>query len=185
MEANLRGLAVGLRRDGETDDEAYQRIKSSRYLIDYRSDEYWPFYHVEHKFGRVILTINTAHPFFSELYEPLMKTDLADAVSEDGHTETAVGNRGPVVALELLLLSLARAQSVMYRENPEAKRVFEAFRRSSSETYRVQLAAVASIVASGCAWSILPMKRRSIPSRHWRLAMSCASCSAKRTATNI
>jgi len=127
MEANLRGLAVGLRRDGETDDEAYQRIKSSRYLIDYRSDEYWPFYHVEHKFGRVILTINTAHPFFSELYEPLMKTDLADAVSEDGHTETAVGNRGPAVALELLLLSLARAQNVMSRENPEAKRYLRRF----------------------------------------------------------
>ena len=52
MEANLRGLAVALKRDGETDEEAYQRILSSRFLMTYRDDPYWPFYHVEHKFRR-------------------------------------------------------------------------------------------------------------------------------------
>ena len=71
MEANLRGLAVALKREGESDEDAYQRVLSSRFLITYRDDQYWPFYHVEHKFGRVILTINTAHPFFEHLYKPL------------------------------------------------------------------------------------------------------------------
>jgi hypothetical protein len=109
IEANLRGLAVGLMRDGETEEQAYQRIKSSRYIIAYRSDPYWPFYHVEHKFGRIILTINTAHPFFSELYEPLLKSASSGGVDEEETSEPLVAAaRGPVVALELMLLSLAR-----------------------------------------------------------------------------
>jgi hypothetical protein len=143
IEANLRGLAVGLMRDGETEEQAYERIKSSRYIIDYRSDPYWPFYHIEHKFGRIILTINTAHPFFSELYEPLLKSASGVGIEEEEDiSEPAVAAaRGPVVALELMLLSLARAQSVLSRDNLDASKLFEAFRRSWSETYRVQLTA--------------------------------------------
>ena len=143
IDANLRGLAVGLMRDGETGEQAFQRIKSSRYIIAYRSDPYWPFYHVEHKFGRIILTINTDHPFFKELYEPLLKWGGADreAEGEDPFEPVVAATRGPVVALELMLLSLARSQSVLARDNLEASKFFEAFRRSWSETYRVQLTA--------------------------------------------
>jgi hypothetical protein len=141
MEANLRGLAVGLKRDGETDEEAYQRVLSSRFLISYRDDPYWPFYHVEHKFGRVILTINTAHPFFGQLYKPLRDLEIKEVVEGENPLDSLVPNsKGPIVALELLLLSLARAQSVLSRENPEAPPLFDAFRRSWSETYRIQLA---------------------------------------------
>jgi hypothetical protein len=46
-----------------------------------------------------------------------------------------------VIALDLLLLSLARAQSVLTRDNADAAKVFEAFRRSWSEVYRIQLTA--------------------------------------------
>jgi hypothetical protein len=142
MEANLRGLAVGLLRDGESEEDAYERVKSSRYIIAYTSDPYWPFYHVEHKFGRIILTLNTAHPFFSELYEPLLESGISEAIeNEEAGEPTTAAPRGPVLALELMLLSLARAQSVLSRENPDAAKVFEAFRRSWSETYRVQLIA--------------------------------------------
>jgi hypothetical protein len=142
IEANLRGLAVGLMRDGETEEQAFQRIKSSRYIIAYRSDPYWPFYHVEHKFGRIILTINTAHPFFKELYEPLLEWGVdREAEEEDPGEPVVAAARGPVVALELMLLSLARAQSVLARDNLDASKLFEVFRRSWSETYRVQLTA--------------------------------------------
>jgi hypothetical protein len=142
MEANLRGLAVGLIRDGENEQDAFERVKSSRYIIAYTSDPYWPFYHVEHKFGRIILTINTAHPFFSELYQPLLKSGVSEGVeNEETGEPSAAGPRGPAVALELMLLSLARAQSVLSRENGDAAKVFEAFRRSWSETYRIQLSA--------------------------------------------
>ena len=71
LDQNLRALAVTLKRDGETDQQAFDRVKASKYLIEYKHDEFWPFYHVEHRFGRVILYINTTHPFFSELYDPI------------------------------------------------------------------------------------------------------------------
>lgn len=145
IDANLRGLAVSLRRDGETDEEAFQRVKQSKYLIDFRHDEYWPFYHVEHRFGRVILTINTAHPFFAQLYEPLQKAELGQPEGEDGGGEDLPLPKdrqdGPVYALELLLLSLARTQSVLASKSDDAGKLLETFRREWSETYRVQLTA--------------------------------------------
>ena len=140
IEANLRGLAVALKRDGESDEEAYQRVLSSRFLITHRDDPYWPFYHVEHKFGRVILTINTAHPFFEQLYKPLRELEIKEAVDSEHPADHLVpSSKGPVFALELLLLSMARAQSVMSRENPDAPKLFDSFRRAWSETYRIQL----------------------------------------------
>jgi Histidine kinase-, DNA gyrase B-, and HSP90-like ATPase len=140
IEANLKGLAIALKRETESDEEAFERVKSSRYLITYKHDEYWPFYHVENKFGRIILTINTAHPFFTELYEPLLKIGGSEA-TEDGVVEpsTAQPPQGPVVILELLLLSLARTQGVMSRDNPDAAKIFDVFRRKWSETFRIQI----------------------------------------------
>lgn len=143
LEANLRALAVALRRDGESDEQAYERVKESKYLIEFKHDEYWPFYHVEHRFGRVILTINTAHPFFGHLYEPLRKLG---AVAETGDEDAVDAPRveeqnGPLVALELLLLSLARAQSQIVVSNEEARKTMDTLRREWSETYRVQLTA--------------------------------------------
>ena len=87
IEANLRGLAVSLKRDNETEDQALERVRNSRYLITFRHDDYWPFYHVEHRFGRIILTINTAHPFFTELYDPIQKIEL-NHITDDA-TESA------------------------------------------------------------------------------------------------
>jgi hypothetical protein len=43
-------------------------------------------------------------------------------------------------ALELMLLSLARAQILISRESPDAAKLFETFRRSWSDGLRVQLA---------------------------------------------
>jgi hypothetical protein len=139
IEANLRGLAVTLKRDNETEEQALERVKNSRYLITFRHDDYWPFYHVEHRFGRIILTINTAHPFFAELYDPIQKLGLNQTT--DDATETAIPDvqQGPIVALELLLLSLARAQSILSGHNEEAHKLLENFRREWSETYRIQL----------------------------------------------
>ena len=112
-------------------------MKSSRHLITYRHDEYWPFYHVESKFGRVILTINTAHPFFTKLYEPILRSSTAGGQDDE---EIDLTPRGPVVALELMLFALARAQTLILRNDPEATKLFESFRRSWSDGLRVQLA---------------------------------------------
>jgi hypothetical protein len=143
LDANLRGLAVTLRRNEETDEQAFERVKNSKYLIDFKHDEYWPFYHVDHKFDRIILTINTAHLFFEKLYSPLK--ELASKPSAEDIEGGAVpspqyADEGPLVALELLLLSLARAQGVMSIRDDEAGRVFDRLRRQWSDTYRIQLA---------------------------------------------
>ena len=143
LDASLQGLAVTLKRDGESDQQAFQRVKASKYLIDFKHDEYWPFYHVDHKFGRIILTINTAHAFFEKLYSPLR--EAANKVKDDADLpsapEVAREETGPLVALELLLLSLARAQSVLEVRNDEAHKAFEQLRREWSESYRIQLSA--------------------------------------------
>lgn len=135
MEANLKGLALTLKREAETDEEALTRVKSSKYLITYKHDQFWPFYHVENQFGRVVLTVNTAHPFFSKLYQPLL--ELTAAAGEEGKGDNP--SQAPTTALELMLLSLARAQILISRDSPDAAKMFETFRRSWSDGYRVQL----------------------------------------------
>jgi len=142
LESNLLTLAIALRRDGETDEQALARVKASKYLIEFKHDEYWPFYHVEHRYGRVILTINSAHPFFEELYEPLRKLGASSNEDEDDAVNDAPRGEaqgGPLVALELMLLSLGRAQAQVGSNNDEAKRTMETLRREWSEAFRVQL----------------------------------------------
>jgi hypothetical protein len=136
IEENLRGLAVGLRRENETEDEALQRVKASRYIIRFHHDKFWPFYDVEHKFGRVILTINTAHPFYTKLYEPLM---VHRADSDEDAIETSDQESKLTTVLDLVLLSLARTQSLMGQSNDEASVIFEDFRQAWSNALKVQL----------------------------------------------
>jgi Histidine kinase-, DNA gyrase B-, and HSP90-like ATPase len=140
LEQNLHTLAIALKRDGESDEQAFERVKASKYLIEFKHDDYWPFYHVEHRFGRVILTINTAHPFYTELYEPLRKVNIALEQDDEGQdTVPAESQDGPIVALELLLLSLARTQGQLAASSDEARKMLETLRREWSEAYRVQL----------------------------------------------
>jgi len=119
LEQNLRALAITLKRHDETDDDAYDRIKDSSYVTALKHDEYWPFYYVDFQLGKVILTINTAHPFFTLLYEPLGRIAAPQA---DGGTGADDGSTvlGPstdasslLIALQMLLFSLGRAQSQM------------------------------------------------------------------------
>jgi hypothetical protein len=141
LEENLRGLALTLRRDGETDDQAFERVKNSMYIIDFKHDEYWPFYDVKHRFGRIILTINTAHPFFGELYDPVRKIGLQPTGSDGDDVLAAPteGRSGPILALDLLLLSLARTQSRLSATNDDSQDLLDRLRREWSETYRIQL----------------------------------------------
>jgi hypothetical protein len=140
LDQNLRGLAITLKRNGETDEEAFERVKSSKYIIDFKHDQYWPFYDVKHHFGRIILTINTAHPFFSELYDPVRKMGLPQAADgDDGEAPATDSTPGPILALDLLLLSLARTQSRLSDSDDEIGKMLETFRREWSDTYRLQL----------------------------------------------
>jgi hypothetical protein len=144
IEKNLRALAIGLRREGESEEDAFTRIQASKYVLHYKSDRFWPFYEVEHRYGRVILTINTAHPFYDRLYRPL--AELALKPTTDGGEEevTTPESESPLaVVLDLLLLSLARTQSVMSasKETRPAGELFEDMRREWSDTLKKQMAA--------------------------------------------
>lgn len=140
IEENLRGLAVTLRRDGETEEEAFERVRVSPYIIAFKHDEYWPFYDVQQRFGRTILTLNTAHPFFVQLYEPISKMgQIADTDDASAMPAPSAEQAGPMVALDLLLLSLARTQGRLASTGDEARKLLGLFRREWSDSYRVQL----------------------------------------------
>lgn len=150
LDSNLRTLSMMLKRDNETDEDAFERVKASRHIIHYKHDEYWPFYHVDQRFGKIILTINTAHPFFERLYEPLSKAAsflaAAEGVPNDveeraTESQTFAGAEDALTALQLLLLSLARTQSSMAFQEPERKQLFDQFRKEWSDTYQTQLTA--------------------------------------------
>jgi hypothetical protein len=152
LDENLRTLAMMLKREKETDEEAFERVKNSKHIIHYKHDDYWPFYHVDQRFGKIILTINTAHPFYERLYEPLSRASLAlaaktaEAVPAESasaaESQTFEGAQDALVALQLLLLSLARAQSSMAAQDADRKQTFDLFRKEWSDTYQTQLTAL-------------------------------------------
>jgi hypothetical protein len=150
LDDNLRTLAVLLKRDNEDDEAAFERIKKSRHVIHYKHDEYWPFYHVDQRFGKIILTINTAHAFYTRLYEPLSRAaqalaaknadaPVADVSGNGADSQTFEAAPTALTALQLLLLSLARTQSSMAWEDVGRKQLFDQFRKEWSDTYQTQL----------------------------------------------
>ena len=67
------------------------RVKESKYLTEFKPEEYAPFYDTEYKFGKLILRVNTAHPFYQKVWQPL--GDLAKNTVPNGETPKAA--RGP------------------------------------------------------------------------------------------
>lgn len=142
LQANLRALATRLRRNNETAEEAYGRIKDARYITDFRADEFWPFYRVDYEYGKVILTINTAHPFYIKLYQPLMELAAPETEEEVRDGEAAATRAGELVtALQLMLLSLARTQSQMTfgADREEHRALFESLQKEWSDNLKTQL----------------------------------------------
>jgi hypothetical protein len=142
LDEALKAFAVTLKRGDETDDQALDRVKRSKYLTVFKHDQYWPFYHADFKFGKVILTINTAHPFFTKLYEPLSKMASSNgAAAEDSEIAGARGEQSDLlVPLQLLLLSLARTQSVMCNDGDPIKRqLFDSLRKEWSNSLQTHL----------------------------------------------
>ena len=145
----IRTLAATLKRDDETDDEAYERVNTSKYVTNFKYDEDAPFYRVEYRLQKVILHINTAHPFFAALYKPLAQiskrsVDLRivgedDSIALDADMVKACAET--VVTLELMLLSLGRTQSEMTLNDREGdtQRMLDRFRRQWSLNLMNQL----------------------------------------------
>jgi histidine kinase/DNA gyrase B/HSP90-like ATPase len=148
LDQNLRALAVTLKHDGETDDQAFERVKASTYLTVFKHDEYWPFYHCDYKFGKVILTVNTAHPFFQRIWQPLSElSNTAEIAQESGEDNVEIGPgvaekcREALLGIQAMLFSLARTQSQLSTDDVEneRKQIFEKLRREWSENLTTQL----------------------------------------------
>ena len=148
-EAQVRELAIGLKRNDETDDEAYDRVRKSKYITDFKYDEDAPFYRVEYKLRKIILRINTAHPFFEGLYKPLAQIAKRSADVRIGGEEDEIefdaelvkSCADALVTLELMLLSLARTQSEMTWNDQEGttQRLLDKLRRQWSLNFMNQL----------------------------------------------
>ena len=145
----LRAFASGLKRADETDEEVYERVQKSKYITDFRHDDDAPFYRVEHKLRKIILRINTAHPFFDALYKPLAQiakrsADMRIAGDDDEvalDTELVKACADALITLELMLLSLARTQSEMTWNDPDGstQRMLDKLRRQWSLNLMTQL----------------------------------------------
>jgi hypothetical protein len=150
LKENLRALAITLKRHDETDEEAFKRIESSRYVTTFKHDDYWPFYHVDFQLGKVILTINTGHPFFTKLYEPLSRLTIPSQTEDEEIPERSTVRGATtdgdelLVALQMVLFSLARAQSQMLAgdASTEHQLLFETLQREWSATLKTQLQVV-------------------------------------------
>ncbi|QJW95367.1 ATP-binding protein [Frigoriglobus tundricola] len=147
LEANLRGLAAGLRREGETEEQAFERVKASKFLTDLKHQEYAPFYDTEFKYGKLIVRVNTAHPFYREVWQPiadLAKKSIQVSDSEDGEavgSDVADASRKALLGLELTLFSLARAQTQMMVGNAQEQQLnqmFRTLRKSWSDVLETQ-----------------------------------------------
>lgn len=147
LEQNLRALSIGLKREGESDEEAYERVRDSRYITVTDHNDDLPFYRVDFKLGKVILRVNSAHPFFRNLFEPLsllaQHASTLNFGDEDGEHDSDLAGRlsQALVSLQLLLLSLARTQSEMtvHDDNGERQRTFDQLRKQWSMNLATQL----------------------------------------------
>jgi len=141
-EMRLRSLATGVKRADETDEEVFERVKNSRYITTFKHDEDASFYRADFELGRVILSINSAHPFFRAIYEPLSKLSKLQSVADGEEMEVDHEALADVLpSLELLLLSLARTQSTMLANDAggEQRQVFDRLRRQWSLDLATQL----------------------------------------------
>lgn len=148
LERNLQALALQVKRDGESDEDAYQRVTASRFLTVLRHDEYAPFYNTDFRYGRVILTVNTAHPFFARVWQPLNELTKrsgpeveADPEADEETAGVAATAAEALLGVQLMLLSLGRAQGQMtnHPSGEEYTQLFKNLRKAWSDNLETQL----------------------------------------------
>ena len=100
LEDGLRELAKDVRGPTETEDDAYQRVKASRYVTKFKDDPDATFYRVDVRFGRVILTLNRAHPFFDNVYKVLADISTRTAALKESPSDDSDVPSDPELASE-------------------------------------------------------------------------------------
>src|SRR6266478_5889525 len=112
---------------------------------------FWPFFHFDFRYGKVILTLNTAHPFFQTVWQPLSQLARTAAAAQESDadgsvevpTDIAQTSSAILVGLQSILLTLARTQSRLGSQDIEGeyKRMFETLNREWSENLATVLLA--------------------------------------------
>lgn len=149
LDDNLKMLAVTLKREGETDEQAFERVKNSHFVTTFKHDEDAAFYRVDFRLGKVILTLNMAHPFFDRVYKPLASVAKKAAETTNGEEENPIDSAlveecsQVLINLQLFLLSLGRTQSEMVAADVsgERQKMFDTLRKQWSINLETQLTA--------------------------------------------
>ena len=148
LEKNLEALAVGIKRPEETEEQAVERVKKSKFLIKTVHDEYRPFFESDYKYERVILTVNTGHPFYQKVWEPLEALARRSAPGTQGEDEDTEANPDTantiteaLIGLQMLFFSLARTQAQISAQDKDGERkvLFKRFREEWSKNLERQL----------------------------------------------
>jgi hypothetical protein len=141
LELELRALAMMIKNADESDAEVLHRVRGSTYLSRQIHDPYWPFYHVETRAGKIVLTINTAHPFYEKVYKPIADAAVAGfgTDSEDEEQSAFDAAESVLTGLQLMLFSLARAQQTVSGSDDDRRELFDGLRKEWSEALATQL----------------------------------------------
>ncbi len=154
FEQHLKAMASSHRRGDETEQEALNRIRSSAYLTTFKHDPDAPFYRVDFdaNVAKVVLTLNSAHPFYEQVYKPLMnlvtlgqRARLEDDEPEVDGDDTDLGRLASqaLEGLQLTLFSLARTQAALTANDQESdaliSKLFDRLRKQWSMNLEIQL----------------------------------------------
>jgi hypothetical protein len=154
FEHHLKAMAISHRRGEETEQQALDRIRSSTYLTTFKHDPDAPFYRVDFdtEVAKVVLTLNSAHPFYDQVYKPLMelvtlghRARLQDEDPEADANDPDLGRLASqaLEGLQLTLFALARTQAALTANDQEtdapATRLFDRIRKQWSMNLEIQL----------------------------------------------
>lgn len=101
-DAILFGMSATMRRGNETIDQAFDRIKMSKYVLYRYHREYGNFFETYEKCDKIFVGVNTAHLFYKKLYG-----SFENRVTYDDNGDV-VSNDSLLTCLELFLLSLSK-----------------------------------------------------------------------------
>jgi hypothetical protein len=139
VEQELRKFAAKYARDGETAEQAYERVMKSPYLVEFVDQPEGPFYRVETYGTKIVLLINKRHEFYSKLWEPLGAATGAPPTGLGEPSKAAPDGGTPQDAIAMMLAAIARVE-VEYRGREQGEEWFKEVRQRWSSTLQTFLA---------------------------------------------
>jgi len=112
VEEALKELAQDLGKTGADEQAKYvEQLKELPFVLESVDFPGNMFMSTQHLAGKVIIRLNTRHPFYREMWEPLKEIATRDAGSVSGD-EAVKAARRTIEALTLLLVAYGKAESM-------------------------------------------------------------------------